>query len=184
MRLALLTAECQKRYNEDVRKNLNLILNGGIVMTNSLMNWDPFRELDDMQERMNRLATRGLTSAGQWLAVPATDIYEEDNRLVVETALPQFKESEVDVQINGDRLEIKAEHSQESSGRNYLRRESSQASYYRSFVLPKDVDAESGQASFSGGVLRIEFDRQELPQPKKLKLTAGAAKALPKTQKS
>ncbi|QQR52692.1 Hsp20/alpha crystallin family protein [bacterium] len=152
-------------------------------MTNALLNWDPFRELDDMQERMSRLATRGLTNAGQWLTVPATDIYEEDGRLVVETALPQFKESEVDVQINGDRLEIKAEHSQESHSRNYLRRESSQASYYRSFVLPKDVDAESGQADFADGVLKISFERRELPQPKKLKLASSAKKSLTKGDK-
>lgn len=154
-------------------------------MTNSLMNWDPFRELDDMQDRMNRLFTRGLTGAGQWFALPATDIYEEDGRLVVETALPQFKEDEVDVQINGDRLEIKAEHgaSTKDSGRNYLRRESTEASYYRSFVLPKDVDTESGDAHFENGVLRVSFKRQELPQPKKLTLTSGEKKALPKTAK-
>lgn len=154
-------------------------------MTNSLMNWDPFRELDDMQERMNRLATRGLTGAGQWLAVPATDIYEEEGRLVVETALPQFKDSEVDVQISGDKLEIKAEHQEESpKNRNYLRRETSHASYYRSFVLPKDINLESAQADFSEGVLKVAFDRRELPEPRKLTLKPRAAKALSHDTKS
>lgn len=149
-------------------------------MTNSLMNWDPFRELDDMQERMNRLMARGLTANGQWFMVPTTDIYEEDGKLVMETALPQFAEEDVDVQINGDRLEIKAEHhiADEKKQRNYLRRESSQASYYRSFVLPKDINTDSGSAHYENGVLKITFERQELPKPKKLALKSGAGKAL------
>lgn len=151
-------------------------------MANSLMNWDPFRELDDMQERMNQLVTRGLTGSSQWLTLPSTDIYEEGGRLVVETALPQFSEDEVDVQLNGDRLEIKAEHStnNDNSTRNYLRRESSQASYYRSFVLPKDVAVESGSAHFENGVLKVTFDQQALPKPKKLALTTSSDKQLPK----
>lgn len=151
-------------------------------MTNSLTNWDPFRELDDMQDRMNQLLTRGLTGAGQWLAVPATDIYEEDGRLVVETALPQFTADEVDAQMNGDRLEIKAEHHTDTKrkDRSYLRRETSQASYYRSFVLPKDVDADSGAAHFENGVLKVTFDHKELPKPKKLTLSGGEKKPLPK----
>lgn len=154
-------------------------------MTNSLMNWDPFRELDDMQERMNQLFSRGLTGAGQWFALPSTDIYEEDGKLVVETALPQFAPEEVDAQINGDRLEIKAEHNtnQEGKDRNYLRRESSQASYYRSFVLPKDVEVESGEAHYENGVLKVMFDHKELPKPKKLQLKAPGVKALPKGDK-
>lgn len=143
-------------------------------MTNTLMNWDPFRELDDMQERLNQLLTRGLTGPGQILGLPSTDIYEEDGHLVVETALPQFKETEVEAQISGDRLEIKAEHTSESTDkeRNYLRRESSQASYYRSFVLPKDVDTDSGAAHFTNGVLKVTFNHKNLPQPKKLLLKA------------
>jgi HSP20 family protein len=144
-------------------------------MANSLITWDPFRELDDMTDRMNRVLTRGLTGAAQWAALPATDIYEEDGKMVIETALPQFKDNEVDVQINQDRLEIKAEHSteNESKERNYLRRESSQSSYYRAFALPADLDVEGAQARFENGVLKVDFPKKNLPQPKKLELKSG-----------
>lgn len=146
-------------------------------MTNSLMTWDPFRELDDMQERMNRLMGRSILgqASSAWGTLPTTDIYEEGGQLTIETALPHFKESEVDVQINGDRLEIKAEHStqDEQSTRNYLRRESAQSSYYRQFALPKDIEIESADAHFENGVLKVTFDRKELPQPKKLALSSG-----------
>jgi HSP20 family protein len=147
-------------------------------MNNSLIHWDPFRELDEMHDSMNRLLSRSLSGANALAGlVPATDIYEQDGKLVIETALPSFKDNEVDVQINGDRLEIKAEHNAENDrkDRNYLRRESSTASYYRQFALPKDVDAESGDAHFENGVLTIIFDRKELPQPKKLSLGAGSS---------
>jgi HSP20 family protein len=112
--------------------------------------------------------------------IPATDIYEEGGQLTIETALPNFKDDEVDVQINQDRLEIKAEHKagDERKDRNYLRRESSQTSYYRQFLLPQDVNADSAAAKFENGVLRVSFDRKELPQPKKLALTGGDAKKI------
>lgn len=146
-------------------------------MTNSLMNWDPFRELDDMQERMSRLFNR---SAGQlgFGNLYATDIYEQDGRLIIETGLPNFKDDEVNVQINQDRLEIKAEHKSENEQkeRNYLRRESSQASYYRQFLLPGDVDTDKADAKFENGILTVSFDKKELPQPKRLELGTGKSK--------
>jgi len=150
-------------------------------MANSMMIWDPFQELDAMQERMDQLFRRSLTGGAQWPSLPATDIYEEKGRLVVETALPNFAEKEVSVQVSGDRLEIKAEHSaeEEQKERSYLRRESSQSSYYRQFVLPKDVDADSAQAKLEDGVLRVAFDRRELPQPKKLSIAAAKKPAAP-----
>ena len=144
-------------------------------MANSLINWDPFREIDEMHDQMSRLFSRSLSGGAGLVNLPATDIYEEDGKLSFETALPQFKEDEVDVQLDGDRLEIKAEHKAENERkeRNYLRRESQTASSYRQFVLPKDVDAETADAKFEDGVLRVTFDRKELPQPKKLSLGSG-----------
>jgi HSP20 family protein len=143
-------------------------------MNNSLTNWDPFREeLDDMQQRMSRLFGQALRGS-HWLT-PTTDVYEENGKLVMETALPNFRDDEVQVEVNQNRLEIKAERRQEEErkGRNYLRRESSQASYYRQFALPEDVEADSAEAKFEHGVLTISFDRKELPQPKRLKLKSG-----------
>jgi HSP20 family protein len=145
-------------------------------MNNSLINWDPFRELDEMHDSMNRLLNRSLSGTNTLAGLmPATDIFEQDGKLIIETALPSFKDDEVDVQINGDRLEVKAERKadNERKDRNYLRRESSTASYYRQFVLPKDIDVESGSAHFENGVLTVMFDRKELPQPKKLTLGSG-----------
>ena len=144
-------------------------------MTNSLISWDPFRELDEVHDQMSRLFSRSLSGGVGLANLPATDIYEEDGKLYVETALPSFKENEVDVQIDGDRLEIKAEHNSanEEKERNYLRRESQTASFYRQFTLPKDVEMDSADARFEGGMLRVGFKRRELPQPKKLALGTG-----------
>jgi HSP20 family protein len=142
-------------------------------MNNSLTNWDPFRELDEMQQRVNRLFGQAL-QGGQWLT-PPTDVYEENGKLVMEAALPNFRDDEVQVEVNQNRLEIKAEHGEQSErkDRTYLRRESSQASYYRQFALPEDVEADSADAKFENGVLTITFDRKELPRPKRLELKSG-----------
>jgi HSP20 family protein len=144
-------------------------------MNNSLINWDPFRELDEMTERMNRLFGRSVQGSGQWLTAPTTDIYEENGKLVVETALPSFKDDEVQVQLDHHRLEIRAEHKEdnEKKDRNYLRRESAHTTYYRQFALPQTVSTDSADAKFANGVLTVTFDQKELPQPKRLELKSG-----------
>ena len=144
-------------------------------MTNSLITWDPFRELDEVHDQMSRLFNRSLAGGVGLASLPATDIYEQDGKLYVETALPNFKENEVEVQIDGDRIEIKAEHNSadENKDRNYLRRESQSSSFYRQFTLPKDVEMDSADAHFVDGMLKVGFNRRQLPQPKKLSLGTG-----------
>jgi len=73
-------------------------------------------------------------------SLPGTD------QRVREDLIPEHLAAEVNLQ--GGRLEVKAEHSDssESGKRNYLRRESSTASYYRVFQLPETVDADNARA--------------------------------------
>ena len=148
---------------------------------NQLTNWDPFRELDAMHERINRLFDDSMRSSRILnSSVGSTDIYEEDGNVVVETSLPRFKKDEVELDIHDGRLEIKAQHKDEQSDedkkRNYIRRESSYQSYYRQIALPKGADLDHAKADMHDGVLKITVPMKELPKPKKLQISGGDKK--------
>jgi len=151
-------------------------------MANPRLNWDPLRDIDEVTDRINRLFNRNLageTDTSRW-GIPATDVYEENNHLVIEVFLPNFQENEVDVRINQNRLEIRAEQRAENErrDRNYLRRETQAASFYREFVLPDDINIDSGAAEFRDGVLRITFNRRQGgTEPRHLALRGARAGA-------
>lgn len=143
----------------------------------SLTRWDPFTELDTLHKQVNSLFNDTFGSIGGSMAMPATDIYSDDKQLTIEAHLPHFKESEISVEQHGDELEIKAEHEEkeEKKGRNYLVREST-SQYYRRFALPKNSDADNIQADYKEGVLKVTVPYKELPQPKRIQISAKSSK--------
>lgn len=155
------------------------------VLPMFLTRLDPFKELDQMHERLTRLFDETLNLGGQQYAIATTDIYEEDGKLIVESNLPGFKPEEVDVNITENRLEIKAQQSEEKETRerNYIRRESVSGSFYRQVALPGDVEIDSAKAEFEDGTLKVVFPKKELPQPKKLEIAAKSSESKEKQVK-
>jgi len=139
----------------------------------ALVRWDPFSELNSLHEQVNSLFNDTFGNVPAAMNTPATDVYSNDKELTIETHLPNFKEDEVSVQHHDGELEIKAEHEEKEEGkdRKYLVRESV-SRYYRRFALPKNSDADSIQATYKDGVLKVVVPFKELPQPKRIALNA------------
>lgn len=140
-----------------------------------LSTWDPFKEMDDMRNQINQLMNQSFGSLSQpQLNTPVADVYTEGEgdkqTLVVEAHLPNFKEDEVDVNIDQGALTISAEHEEKEEDkkqRRYVMRESS-SSFYRRIGLPKNVDTDKINAEFKDGVLKVDVPFKELPKPKKV----------------
>jgi len=143
----------------------------------ALIRWDPFADLrtlhtqvDDMFNQM--FSTRSLEAGA------TTDVYTEDNKLVVEAHLPNFSEKEVNVDIHQGVLEIRAEHQEKQEDkdkRKYLVRESS-SQFYRRVALPERADADNIKANFKNGLLQVTVPFKELPAPKRIAIEAGEEK--------
>ena len=143
----------------------------------AIVRWDPFSELNSLHDQMNGLFNQAFGSNATQL-MPVTDVYSQDDKsMVVEVHLPNFAESEVNVDVQDNTLIISAEHDEkdEQKGRKYLVRESS-TSFYRRVALPKHADQDHIEAHFNGGVLKISVPFKELPKPKKVAISSGKKK--------
>ncbi len=136
--------------------------------------WDPFEELRQMEEWMERafgdvgrdyIGRRALPGVtGEALAESATpyvDIREKEGKVIVAADMPGVEKGDISINIVGDTLEIRADKKEEKEEEEggYIRRERSYRRFYRSIPLPTAVDMDKADATFKNGVLQIEMPK-------------------------
>lgn len=141
--------------------------------------WDPFKDLIDIQDRMNRLFEESmrrfrfsdfeLPATG---FTPAVDIYETDESIVVKAEIPGVEKGDVKIEVKDNELLLKGEKRVEKDVKdeNYHRIERVYGSFQRSFSLPQNVDKDKIKASFKNGVLEIKLPKKEEAKPKEIKI--------------
>jgi Molecular chaperone (small heat shock protein) len=138
----------------------------------SIIRWEPAREMMSLREAMDRLFddafTRPLGIAGNNWSVPAVDMYQTDDEVVVKAALPGIKPDEVQINVTGEMLTIKGETSQkeEVKEKAYHLREQRWGAFERSVALPVAVVADKAKAEFENGILTITLPKAEEVKPK------------------
>lgn len=144
----------------------------------SITRWDPFRNLMNLQEQMNRLfedtfsRARGEDSSlTAW--VPPVDIYETENELVLRADLPDLQEKDLDIRVENNMLTIRGERKFDQTVKqdNYLRIERAYGTFSRSFSLPNTVNPEGIKAEYRNGVLEIRMPKREESKPKQIRVT-------------
>jgi len=136
----------------------------------NLVRWDPFAELSALQKQF---FGDDWMSPFKGINIPTTDVYTQDNALVVEAHLPNFEEKDVNIQVEDGALVISAERHEkdEDKGKQYVVRESS-SSFYRRIALPKRADGDNIAAHLEDGVLKVSVPLTPLPEPKKIAISA------------
>jgi len=135
---------------------------------NNIVRFDPFAEIDALQKQL---------FGGNWLApnkttgVPTTDVYVDNDKLVVEAHLPNFTDEDINVEVENGFLVVQAERheKEEDKAKKYVVRESSM-SFYRRIQLPERANAEQIDAHLDEGVLKVTVPLTPLPEPKKVKV--------------
>jgi HSP20 family protein len=102
--------------------------------------------------------------------LPAIDVIEEKDKLVVRCDLPGFNKDDVTVTLEDNCLSIKGERKAEAVSKeaNYYRQERMYGSFHRVFELPTSVDAKSIEAHFRDGVLQVALPKAEEVKPKQI----------------
>jgi len=145
-----------------------------------LTRWDPFRELNVLQDRMNRLfqdyAPRGEQDLTTGNFVPPVDIYEDEHSVTLKVEVPGLDPKDVDVQVENHTLTIKGERKfeKEEKEENFHRIERRYGSFVRSFTLPITVDTENIKADYENGVLKIQLAKRAEAKPKQIKVNVGS----------
>ena len=143
----------------------------------ALVKWDPFRDVAELQNRINRMfdesfgRSRELDDEMNLLAWrPAVDIYEAENGIVVAVELPGVSKESVSVEVKDDVLTLKGERLADSaiSEDSYYRRERLFGPFKRSFTLHQNIKPDQIKATFKDGILQIEIPRPLQEQPKQV----------------
>ena len=144
----------------------------------AISRWDPFREVVALQNRVNSLfremndGDSPLTTAS---FVPAVDIYEDSNKVVLKLEVPGIEEKDLDIRVENNTLTVKGERKfeKEEKEENFHRIERRYGTFYRAFTLPSTVDAEHINANYNAGVLKLELSKKPEAQPKQIKVNVG-----------
>ena len=143
----------------------------------NLIRWEPAREMMTLREAMDRLFddafTRPLSLRDAW-SVPAIDMYQTDDEIVVKAALPGIKTDEVQINITGEVLTLKGEmkHEEDKKEKAWHIHEQRWGSFERSVVLPTDVVADKAKADFENGILTITLPKADEVKPRTITVKA------------
>ncbi|UKM66121.2 Hsp20/alpha crystallin family protein [Flavobacteriaceae bacterium GSB9] len=97
------------------------------------------------------------------LSLPKVNIKEVADAFVVEMAVPGFKKSDFNINLENNTLSISAEikENNESTDEGYTRREFGYSSFKRIFTLPETVDEAKINANYNEGILNIHLPKKE-----------------------
>lgn len=148
----------------------------------TLTRWDPFRELEEMSERLsNVLGSRsGLARIGtedretmrvaDWR--PVVDIEETADEYLIKAELPEVRKEDVKVSLEHGVLTIQGERTQqkESKDRKVHRVERCYGNFMRTFTVPEDVEPEGVKAEFRNGMLYVRLHKSEKSKPRSIEI--------------
>jgi HSP20 family protein len=148
----------------------------------AIVRWDPARELDTLQGDVNRLfdsffgrrdGAAAANGSRRW--IPAMDLVETEDQLVLRADLPGVDRDDVDIEVKDGVLTVsgerRAEHEEKREG--FHRVERSFGRFSRSLELPQGVEAESVRANFERGVLEVRMPKPEERKPTRIEIGGG-----------
>ena len=146
--------------------------------------WEPFRDLVSTQDRFNQLFNETFarafgdeqgTSQRAW--VPAVDIYETSDGLVLKAELPGINPDDVEIRVEDNTLYLKGERKfeKEAKEESLHRIERSYGTFSRSFALPGTIDADKVKANYENGILTLTMPKREEAKPRTIKINVAKA---------
>ncbi|MGN1107455.1 MAG: Hsp20/alpha crystallin family protein [Huintestinicola sp.] len=129
----------------------------GLTPFEKAFGFDPFTDFDS-----------GFVKNGKKFEPCRTDIFEDDDKFVMESELPGFDKKDIAIDISGSSLTLKAEHSENTEEKDkngrYIRRERSFGSYQRSFDI-SGIDTEGISADYNNGILTMVLPKKKPDVP-------------------
>jgi len=140
------------------------------VMTMSLIPYEPFRYLENMQRELGRFFTNDFMPDRfrQNFGVPSIDVYTKENEIVASCDIPGIeKKEDINIEIDNNVLTISGtvKRVNEVKEEHIHRQERFQGHFQRSVTLPSLVSTENVRATYKNGVLEIHMPKlKDVPE--------------------
>jgi len=97
---------------------------------------------------------------------PPMDIADLGDHYKMHLEMPGIPKDKINIEVTPNTIEVKADHDEnkEEKGKNWLRRECSSMSFYRSLELPEELKTDDVEAELEDGVLKLKLPKVE-PKP-------------------
>jgi HSP20 family protein len=144
----------------------------------SIIKYAPFADFETFpaglrafQDTMNRLFTE--PNGRPW--VPAVDIKETENDLVLKADIPDVDRKDIDVRVENGTLTLRGERKFENEKKegSWHRVERSYGTFERAFALPETVNFDDVKADYKNGVLTITLPKKEIAKPRQIKVAVN-----------
>lgn len=129
------------------------------------------RSIENFRRDMEKAFSSFPTISMPKISHASCDVIDEGNQFRVKMDVPGIKKSEVKLNVSDNSVEISAEHKEESEEKkkNYLRKERSQVSYYRSLPLSEKILSDKVTAKLVDGILDITLPKSKPTEIQKKK---------------
>ncbi len=149
----------------------------------ALVRWDPMRDLDSLQGEMNRVFDQFFGGGGRsgngvssrrW--VPAMDLVESEDHLVLRADLPGMSEEDINIELKDNVLTVSGERraDERHEGEGFYRVERAFGSFARALSLPEGINADQIEANFDRGVLEVRIPKPEERKPHRVQIGKGS----------
>lgn len=122
----------------------------------------------------HKLASRPATAAA---SLPPMDIEETDTHYVVTLSVPGYRQNQLSISAEDDRLHIRGDRTKgdakADADRKYHLRERRLNRFARSLRLPQGASADDVQARYEAGVLTLNVPKPAKALPKRIEIQTG-----------
>jgi len=135
----------------------------------SIVRWDPFQEVAELQRAVNRLFDDRLRHDSAYTQTFPVGIYETADEVVVQAELPGVSKEDVNVQVQGSQLTIRARRQHRApEGATWLRQESTDGEFLRTFNLGLPIRPDGIVAEYENGVLSVHLPKADEVKPRQI----------------
>ena len=135
-------------------------------------NWfDIDKSIENLRNEMEKALSSFPTVSMPQMPKTSCDVIDEGKQFRVKVDMPGIKKNEIKLDVTDNSIEISGEHKEESEEKkkNYLKKERSQVSYFRTLPLSESVVASKVKAKLSDGVLDVTLPKAKPTKVQKKK---------------
>ena len=144
----------------------------------ALIRWEPFREIESLQQEMNRLFdTLTPTRNNEWAGsfIPPAEMHEDPEAIHLKLEVPGMESKDLDIHVTAEAVAISGDRKSETrtEEKGVTRSEFRYGKFQRVIPLPTRIQNDKVQAEYKNGVLNLTLPKAEEEKTKVVKVNLG-----------